>query len=82
MLKKMYCIKDELAGIWSGPFVLNAKTAERTFTYMAKERDEQSCKDQMIYMMGWFDDETGKFDLQAPEQVYDLEAGWRKEHEA
>lgn len=81
MLKKIYCIKDELAEIWSAPFCLNPKTANRTFAFMAKERNEVDCKDQMIYFMGWFDDETGKFELNnRPEEAYDLETGYKNEH--
>lgn len=80
MLKKIYCIKDELAESWSNPFCLNARTAERTFQFMAKERDEANCKDQIIYLMGWFDDETGNFELQKPEEAFDLEAAYKKYH--
>lgn len=84
MTKYLYAIHDRLAGIYSAPFALHPKTAQRTFEFMAKERSEQDCKDQEIVYLGMYDDETGGIaptDAFKPEPVYDLEAAWRKAHE-
>lgn len=82
MTKYLYAIHDKLADIYSAPFALNPKTAQRTFDFMAKERNEQDCKDQRIVYLGMYDDETGVIVMtDAITEVYDLEASWRKAHE-
>lgn len=91
MLLNVYAIHDELAGVWSNPFVLNERTASRTFSFMAKQRAEEECKDQKIYLIGYYDNETGEIGAMVQETgnilserakaVYDLEAEWRKAHE-
>lgn len=82
MTKYLYAIHDKLADIYSAPFALNPKTAQRTFNFMAKERNEQDCKDQRIVYLGMYDDETGVIVMtDAITEVYDLEASWRKAHE-
>lgn len=91
MLMNVYAIHDELADIWSNPFVLNEKTASRTFQFMAKQRAEEECKDQKIYLIGHYDNETGEIGpmdnttnimiSQSATEVYDLEKEWKKNHE-
>lgn len=77
----IYAIKDTLAERWSNLFVLNTKTAERTFKFMAKEKSESECKDQKIYMLGRFDNEEGTISvLEEPYMVYDLDKEWSKAH--
>ena len=60
MLVNIYAIKDELAEMWSNPFVLNERTAGRTFNLMAKQGSEEECKDRKIYLIGHYDNETGE----------------------
>lgn len=82
MTKHLYAIHDTLADLYSAPFALNPKTAQRTFDYMAKERNEQDCKDQKIVYIGMFDDETGAIvPAETIKEVYDLEKEWAKKHE-
>lgn len=82
MTKYLYAIHDNLAGIYSAPFALNPKTAQRTFDFMAKERNEQDCKDQRIVYLGMYDDETGVIVMtDAITEVYDLEKEWKRKHE-
>ena len=82
MTKYLYAIHDTLADLYSAPIALNPKTAQRTFDYMAKERNEQDCKDQKIVYIGMFDDETGAIvPAEAIMEVYDLEKEWAKKHE-
>lgn len=90
MMMNVYAIHDELADMWSNPFVLNERTAGRTFGFMAKQRSEEECKDQKIYLIGHYDNETGEIGAldgwsiisEKATAVYDLEAEWRKAHEA
>lgn len=82
MTKYLYAIHDKLAGIYSAPFALNPKTAQRTFEFMAKERNEQECKDQHIVYLGMYDDETGVIIMtDTITEVYDLEKEWKRKHE-
>lgn len=91
MMLNIYAIYDELADMWSNPFVLNEKTAYRTFNFMAKQRSEEECKDQRIYLIGHYNNETGEIGAldnktgciisERATEVYDLEAAWRKNHE-
>ncbi|QIR82292.1 nonstructural protein [Chicken microvirus mg4_115] len=82
MTKYLYAIHDKLAGIYSAPFALNPKTAQRTFDFMAKERNEQDCKDQRIVYLGMYDDETGTIVMtDTITEVYDLEKEWGRKHE-
>ena len=80
MILDIYAIKDELAGIFSNPFCLANKTAQRTFSFMAKEKSEIECKDQNIYYLGQYDSSTGQIDFQMPTPVYNLEQAWAKLH--
>lgn len=81
MILSIYAIKDTLAECWSNLFVLNGKTAERTFRFMAKEKNEGECKDQKIFMLGRFDKETGTISLlEEPYMVFDLDEEWSKAH--
>lgn len=90
MLVNIYAIKDELADMWSNPFVLNERTANRTFSFMAKQRSEAECKDQKIYLIGHYDNETGEIGAldsktgniisERTTEVYDLEKGWKELH--
>ena len=80
METNLYAIKDELAGLWSFPFCLNGRTAQRTFSFMAKEKNESECKDQRIYMLGKYDQDSGTITLCNPEMVYDLEKAWKAQH--
>ena len=81
MILGIYAIKDALAEQWSNLFVLNTKTADRTFRFMAKEKAETECKDQKIYMLGRFDNEQGTITLlEEPYMVYDLDKEWSKAH--
>lgn len=78
----IYAIKDVLAERWSNLFVLNTKTAERTFRFMAKEKNEAECKDQKIYLLGKFDNEAGTISvLEEPYMAYDLDREWSKAHD-
>ena len=82
MTKYLYAIHDKLAGIYSAPFALNPKTAQRTFDFMAKERSEQDCKDQRIVYLGMYDDETGVIAMtDTITEVYNLEKEWKRKHE-
>lgn len=91
MMMNVYAIHDELADMWSNPFVLNERTAGRTFGLMAKQRSEEECKDQKIYLIGHYDNETGEIGAldgktgniisERATAVYNLEAEWRKAHE-
>lgn len=82
MTKYLYAIHDTLANIYSAPFALNPKTAQRTFDFMAKERNEQECKDQQIVYLGMYEDETGAIvPADRIDEVYDLEEGWKQKHE-
>ncbi len=77
----IYAIKDTLAECWSNLFVMNTRTAERTFGFMAKEKQEAECKDQEIYMLGRYDNEQGTITLlEEPYMVYDLEEGYKRAH--
>lgn len=90
MMMNVYAIHDELADMWSNPFVLNERTADRTFRFMAKQRNEEECKDQKIYLIGHYDNETGEIGAlnsktggvisEKATEVYDLEAEWSKAH--
>lgn len=81
MFLGIYAIKDTLAERWSNLFVLNTKTAERTFRFMAKEKAESECKDQKIYLLGKFDNEAGTISvMEEPYMVYDLDKEWSKAH--
>lgn len=92
MMLNIYAIHDELANMWSNPFVLNERTAGRTFSFMAKQRNEEECKDQRIYLIGHYDNETGEIGAldkkngciisERPTEVYDLEKEWKKAHES
>lgn len=83
MFVNIYAIKDELAELWSNVFCLNPKTAMRTFQFMAKEKQEEECKDQKIYRLGCFNKDEGTIVLfEKPEMVYDLEKGWKEFHNA
>ena len=78
----IYAIKDTLAEYWSNLIVLNSKTAERTFRYMAKEKQEMECKDQKVYLLGSFDNEEGTIRLmEEPLMIYDLDKEWSKTHD-
>lgn len=82
MFMGIYAIKDTLAERWSNLFVLNTKTAERTFRFMAKEKSESECKDQKIYLLGKFDNEAGTISvMEEPYMVYDLDKEWSKAHD-
>lgn len=79
MILSIYAIKDTLAEQWSNLFVLNGKTAERTFRFMAKEKAETECKDQKIFLLGRFDNEQGTITLlDEPYLVFDLDKEWSK----
>lgn len=81
MYMGIYAIKDVLAERWSNLFLLNTKTAERTFRFMAKEKSETECKDQKIYLLGKFDNEAGTISvMEEPYMVYDLDKEWGKAH--
>lgn len=81
MMLNIYAIHDELADMWSNPFVLNERTAGRTFQFMAKQRSEEECKDQKIYLIGHYNNETGAIISERATEVYDLEKEWKKNHE-
>ena len=81
MMMNVYAIHDELADMWSNPFVLNERTAGRTFSFMAKQRSEEECKDQKVYLIGHYDNETGEIISERATAVYDLEKEWSKAHE-
>lgn len=81
MILGIYAIYDKLAGIWSNLFVLNDKVSNRTFGFMAKERNEESCKDQQIFRLGEYNNETGAITVTDPVMVYDLEKEWNNVHE-
>lgn len=82
MILNIYAIKDTLAEQWSNLFVLNGKTAERTFRFMAKEKAETECKDQKIFLLGRFDNEQGTITLlDEPYMVFDIEKEWSKAHD-
>lgn len=82
MTKYLYAIHDKLADIYSAPFALNPKTAQRTFDFMAKERNEQDCKDQRIVYVGMYEDEAGTIvPADVITEVYDLEKEWQRKHE-
>ena len=80
MILGIYAIKDELAEQWSNLFVLNTKTADRTFRFMAKEKTETECKDQKIYLLGRFNNEQGTITMLEPYMVFDLDKEWSKAH--
>ena len=81
MILSIYAIKDTLAEQWSNLFVLNGKTAERTFRFMAKEKAETECKDQKIFLLGRFNNEQGTIILlDEPYMVFDLDKEWSKAH--
>lgn len=92
MIINVYAIHDELADMWSNPFVLNARTAGRTISFMAKQRSEEECKDQKIYLIGYYDNETGEIGAldsragniisERATAVYDLEKSWKEFHNA
>ncbi len=83
MFVNIYAIKDELAELWSNVFCLNSKTAMRTFQFMAKEKAEEECKDQKIYLIGRFNKDEGTIALlEEPAMAYDLEKGWKEFHNA
>lgn len=83
MFVNIYAIRDELAEIWSNVFCLNPKTSMRTFQFMAKEKTEEECKDQKIYLLGGFNKDEGTIKLlNEPAMAYDLEKGWKEFHNA
>lgn len=75
MIKQIYAIKDELAKLYSGPFImLNKEVAMRSFHFMAEEREESEIKDNKAYLIGLYNDETGEIKPIEPKEVCDLEA--------
>lgn len=82
MILNIYAIKDELADMWSNPFVLNERTANRTLSFMAKQRSEEECKDQKVYLIGHYDNETGNIISERATVAYDLEKSWKEFHNA
>ena len=49
---------------------------------MAKERNEQDCKDQRIVYVGMYEDEAGTIvPADVITEVYDLEKEWKRKHE-
>ncbi len=83
MFVNIYAIKDELAELWSNVFCLNSKTAMRTFQFMAKEKAEEECKDQKIYLLGRLNKDEGTISLlEEPYMAFDLEKGWKEFHNA
>lgn len=78
----IFAIKDELAEMWGNPFVLPPKVSKRNFDFMAKERSEAECKDQVIYLLGQYDNQTGTITLLqgGAEPVYNLDKEWMNKH--
>lgn len=70
----IYVIYDRLAEQFSNPFILDMRTAARTFKYMTKERAEADCEDKEILYMGRYNNETGEIATdEEPLKVWDLE---------
>ena len=76
----IFAIKDELAEVWGNLFIMPLKVSKRNFDFMAKDRSEVECKDQVIYLMGQYDNQTGEIKLCKPEPVYNLGKEWNKAH--
>lgn len=76
----IFAIKDELAEMWGNPFILPLKVSKRNFDFMAKERSEAECKDQVIYLLGQYDNQTGTITLCKAEPVYNLDKEWTSKH--
>lgn len=78
----IFAIYDQLADMWGNPFILPLKVSKRNFGFMAKERSEAECKDQVIYLLGQYDNQTGDITLCQKEAVYNLEKEWKRHHES
>lgn len=76
----IFAIKDELAEFWGNPFIIPLKVSKRNFDFMAKERAESECKDQVIYLLGQYDSQTGEITLCKKEPVYNLGKEWENKH--
>lgn len=73
MTFNLYSIKDELAGTFGNLMVLNEKTAMRAFKWTMKESEAADCDDKRIYLMGTYENESGKISPITPQLVYNLE---------
>lgn len=80
MVNNIYSIYDKVAEMYSKPFILNPKVAMRNFNFMAKNWKEEEVKDQVICLIGTFDDQTAAIETIKPKWVFELENAWESEH--
>lgn len=73
MTYELYAIKDELANTFGNIMVMNPVTAQRSFSWIAKEMEKSECDDKRIYKLGSYDGETGEITPIRPTLVYNLE---------
>lgn len=68
MRNNVYSVYDQKAKVFCQPFCsLNDETALRAFAYSANDTSTEIGRypsDFDLYNLGFFDDQTGKFDLQ------------------
>lgn len=68
----IYAIYDRLAEQFSNPFVLDMRTAARTFKFMTKERAEADCEDKEVRYLGRYNSETGEIISEEQLKVWDM----------
>lgn len=74
MILNVYAIHDRLSDLFSDTFVLDARSAQRAFKWMAHKRTMMDCEDREIVQVGTWDNEKGVLTgMERPLMVYDLE---------
>lgn len=69
----IYAQRDELAGTFGNLLIMHEAVAQRNFKWMTKESEEADCEDRAMYLMGYYDNETGAILSQQPQKVWDME---------
>lgn len=70
---KMYSVYDRLADSYAQPFVMEPRTANRSFGWMKQETDPKDPMDKEVREIGDWDPETGSLIGHAPVAVFDLD---------
>lgn len=73
MVTKIYAVYDQVAQLYSKPFIMMEKVAARNFNYMARKWEDEECEDRVIKQIGEFEDTTGIIVPMTPKTVYDLD---------
>lgn len=79
---KMYSVYDRIAQVFAAPFVLNDKTAQRTFKWMQDEKEKHDLEDKEVHEIAAWDENTGKIvPLAEHVKVYDFDPSEVKKDE-